>query len=133
MVMSHEQNKNKQFPSLLFHPLVLTWLCVQAAAVEKVSSEDDVDVTEEQQDVSSFPCSGTHVQTSASGKLLVQVDHREITEIQLSESSERNKHYVILEATPSPPPSLIQVATPPLLRPRNRGHAPHIATELISE
>lgn len=78
--------------------LLLTWLCVQATAVEKVSSKDDVDVTEEKQNVSSFPCSGTHVQTSASGKLLVQVDHREVTEIQLSDSKKikREVNYILL-------------------------------------
>lgn len=80
-VMSIIKDQHTASLCYFFHSLLLTWLCVQPAAVEKVSSKDNVDVTEEQQNISSFPGSGTHVQTSASGKLLVQVDHREVTEI----------------------------------------------------
>lgn len=99
-VMNSTKRANRTYILFLsdtfFRTLLLTWLCVQAAAVQEVGSKDDVDVTEEQQDVSSFPRSGTHVQTSASGKLLVQVDHREVTEIQLSVSKmiERNSMYL---------------------------------------
>lgn len=62
----------------------LSRLSVQTARVQKVSSEDDVHVTEEEQDISTLPGSSSNIQPTTPRKLLIQLDQGEVSEVQLS-------------------------------------------------
>lgn len=57
---------------------------MEAAGVEELQSEMDINVTEEHQDVASFPGVCSNIQTPTSGKLLIHWDHGVVGETLLS-------------------------------------------------
>lgn len=69
----------------------LTRLCIEPAAAEEVGGEVDVYIAEEQQYVASFPGSGPNVQTSASRKLLVQLQQSVVLKIHFPADTEREE------------------------------------------
>lgn len=63
----------------------LTWLCVDSASVEEISVEVDVYIAEEEQHVARLPSSGADVQTTAPGKLFIQLQQCVVFKIDLPE------------------------------------------------
>ena len=56
---------------------------VEAAGVQEVSGEVDVDVTEEEQDVPALPGPRPHVQATPPGELLLQLQQRVVLIVDL--------------------------------------------------
>lgn len=57
---------------------------MEAAGVEELQSELDINITEEHQDVTSFPGVCSNIQPSTSGKLLIHWDQGVVGETFLS-------------------------------------------------
>ena len=71
----------------------LTRLSVESAGVEEVSGEVDVDITEEKENVPSFPRPGTHIQATPPGELLIQLEQSEVLKVDLPVRWERERFY----------------------------------------
>lgn len=70
-------------------PETLTWLCVQSARIEEFGGEVDVDVTEKEKDVASFPEAGSHIKALSPRKFSVQLDEGKIPEVGSSEREDQ--------------------------------------------
>lgn len=83
------ENQKTQWPT---SNIALMWICsvycstrlsVETAGVQEVGGKVDVDVTEEEEDVSSLPRPGAHIQATPPGELLIQLQQGEVLKVDL--------------------------------------------------
>lgn len=70
-------------------------MSVESAGVEEVSGEVDVDITEEKENVPSFPRPGAHIQATPPGELLIQLEQSEVLKVDLPVRWERERFYSV--------------------------------------
>lgn len=75
--LNTSMGERKQEPT----PETLTWLCIQPARIEEFGGEVDVDVTEKEKDVASFPEAGSNIKSLSPRKLSVQLDEGKVPEV----------------------------------------------------
>lgn len=59
----------------------LPWLGIQPTRIEEFRGEVDVNVTEKEKDVASFPGAGSDIESLSPGKLSTQLDEGEVPEV----------------------------------------------------
>lgn len=73
-------------------PETHTWLRVQPARVEEFRGEVDIDITEKEKNVASFPEAGSDIKSLSPRKLSIQLDECEVPEVGSSMREEYSHH-----------------------------------------
>lgn len=90
-----------------------TWLCVQPACIEEFGGEVDINVTEKEKDIASFPEAGSNIKSLSSRKLSIQLDEGKVPEVGSSKREDQTQSLMRSCTRQTEPPRKTRDQGPP--------------------